>query len=54
MNIVFTNIFDVEIEPPKPASKLVHDWYKNTESYVGNKKTIDKGEINGYIRCNRK
>jgi hypothetical protein len=51
MNIVFTNIFDAEIEPPKPASKLVPDWYKNTESYVGNKKTTNgTGQTNGTIK----
>ena len=38
MNIVFTNTFDGKIEMPKLASKLVPDWYKNTESYIGGSK----------------
>lgn len=35
MKIVFTNVTGVSIEPPKPASKLIPDWYKNTNSYTG-------------------
>lgn len=34
MKIIFTNTSGAEIEQPKPASKLVPDWYKNTQSYI--------------------
>jgi hypothetical protein len=38
-NIVFTNIFGLpELETPKPASSHIPNWYKNTDSYIGNKK----------------
>ena len=38
MKIIFTNTSGADIEQPKPASKLVPDWYKNMESYVGKEK----------------
>lgn len=38
MKIIFTNTAGVDIEQPQPASKFVPDWYRNMESYVGNKK----------------
>lgn len=38
MKITFTNVVGAELEQPKPASKVVPDWYKNTNSYVGNEK----------------
>jgi hypothetical protein len=52
MNIVFTNTVDFpDIEKPKPASSLVPDWYKNTESYVsGEKKPTDNGETTATIK----
>lgn len=37
--ILFTNTSGFkDIEKPKPASKEIPDWYKNTESYVGSEK----------------
>jgi hypothetical protein len=33
--IIFTNIFDIDFFPPKPAVKEVPDWYKNTPEYLG-------------------
>jgi hypothetical protein len=38
MKIIFTNTSGADIEQPKPASKLVPDWYKNMESYIGKEK----------------
>jgi hypothetical protein len=35
MKIIFTNTINVDLESPKPASKFIPEWYKNTESYVG-------------------
>jgi hypothetical protein len=39
MNITFTNVsgFD-NLDKPQPASKLIPDWYKNMESYMGKEK----------------
>lgn len=37
-NIFFTNISGLELDPPLPASKMIPDWYKNMESYIGGKK----------------
>ena len=37
-NIIFTNTLDVEIEVPLAASDLLPEWYKNTKSYVDDKK----------------
>jgi len=34
-NITFTNIFDNDFFPPKPAIKDVPEWYKNTPEYFG-------------------
>lgn len=37
--ITFTNIFpNTPFEEPKPASRHVPDWYKETESYIGGEK----------------
>lgn len=38
MNIIFTNTTGAEIEAPKPASKVIPEWYKNTISYMNDKK----------------
>jgi hypothetical protein len=38
MKIIFTNTSGADLEQPKPASKLVPDWYKNMESYIGGEK----------------
>jgi hypothetical protein len=53
MKITFTNTTGADIEAPKPASKLIPDWYKNTTSYINNeKKPTGKGESSGTIkRC---
>ena len=38
-SIVFTNTVDApDIYAPQPCSKLIPDWYKNTNSYVGENK----------------
>lgn len=51
--ITFTNTTGAELEQPKPASRLVPDWYKNTESYIqGEKKPDGAGNTNATIkRC---
>jgi hypothetical protein len=38
MKIIFTNTTGADIEHPKPALKLVPDWYKNTDSYINKEK----------------
>ena len=38
MKITFTNTTGVYIEQPKPANKLLPEWYKNTKSYMNDKK----------------
>lgn len=35
MKIIFTNTTGADLEQPQPASKLVPEWYKNTQSYSG-------------------
>jgi hypothetical protein len=42
LNIIFTDLFNFGIEQPKPASFYVPDWYKQHESYTGNKKIPTK------------
>lgn len=53
MKITFTNITGAELEQPKPSSKVVPDWYKNTNSYISNeKKPIGDGTSSATIkRC---
>jgi hypothetical protein len=53
MKITFTNITDADLEQPKPASRLVPDWYKNTQSYTNNeRKPSGDGNTTGTIkRC---
>lgn len=41
MKIIFTNISNADLEQPKPASRLVPDWYKNTESYTTKERKPD-------------
>jgi hypothetical protein len=44
MNIVFTDVIGVPEEyQPVPAFKVVPDWYKNLESYIGGEKKPDGG-----------
>lgn len=44
MKIVFTNITGADLEQPKPASRSIPDWYKNTNSYINeNKKPNNDG-----------
>lgn len=53
-NIIFTPINGLlEIHPPEPASNLVPDWYKNTESYMSKEKIPNgEGQTNATIkRC---
>lgn len=52
MKIVFTNVFPNHLmDYPKPAQKLVPEWYKLTESYLaGEKKPDGKGETTGTIK----
>lgn len=38
MKIIFTNTTGTDLELPKPSSRLVPDWYKNTSSYIGGEK----------------
>lgn len=38
MKIVFTNAIGGDLEKPKPASRFIPEWYKNTESYIGGEK----------------
>ena len=53
MKITFTNTTGADLEQPKPASKLVPDWYKNTESYVNKeRKPLGDGSTSATIkRC---
>jgi hypothetical protein len=42
MEIIFTNIFEVPDEfAPVPAGKLLPDWYKNLDSFLGGEKRTD-------------
>lgn len=39
MDITFTNVSEFnDLEKPQLASKLIPDWYKNAESYIGGEK----------------
>lgn len=53
MKIIFTNTTGADLEQPKPAHKLVPDWYKNTQSYIsGEKKPVGDGTTSATIkRC---
>ena len=43
--MVFTNVFGLDFFPPKPATKEVAEWYKNTEEYVGGKQVLEGGGV---------
>ena len=53
MNITFTNTSGQDLEPPKPASKHIPNWYKNMESHIGGSKKPDgRGNTKATIkRC---
>jgi len=53
MKITFTNTTSAELEQPKPASKVIPEWYKNTVSYMNNeKKPTGDGTVGPTIkRC---
>ena len=53
MKITFTNTSGADLEQPKPASRLVPDWYKNTQSYTnGERKPGGDGNTTATIkRC---
>jgi hypothetical protein len=53
MKITFTNVIGTDLEQPKPASRLVPDWYKNTQSYTnGERKPSGNGNTSATIkRC---
>ncbi len=54
MDITFTNASGfIDLEQPQPASKLIPDWYKSMESYVGGDKKPDgNGATNATVkRC---
>lgn len=53
MKIIFTNITGADLEQPKPASRLVPEWYKNTSSYVnGERKPRGDGGTSATVkRC---
>jgi hypothetical protein len=50
--IIFTSILDFDdLEKPKPASTIIPDWYKNTKSYVFDKKIpTNEGTSSGTIK----
>jgi len=43
MNIIFTSITGTDLEQPQPASRLIPDWYKNTDSYMDKEKRVTGG-----------
>lgn len=52
--IIFTDTIGIEKEYyPKPASEYLPDWYKNTQSYIGEKKEIlsDAGLTQTIKKC---
>ena len=49
MIIQFTNTLDVDIQQPIPASKVLPDWYKKLDSYIGN----EKDAYNSVLKGNR-
>lgn len=51
MKIIFTDTSGANLEQPKPAFKLVPEWYKNTQSYVnGDKAPSGKGETTATVK----
>jgi hypothetical protein len=53
MKIIFTDISGANLDVPKPASKLIPDWYKNINSYIsGERKPTGNGNTSATIkRC---
>lgn len=53
MKITFTNVTGADLEQPKPASRSVPDWYKNTQSYTNDeRKPAGNGNTTATIkRC---
>jgi hypothetical protein len=53
MRITFTNTFDVDLEQPKLASKLIPNWYKETQSYINSEKkpSVDETTTATIKRC---
>ena len=50
-NITFTNTFSIpEIEHPRPASEFIPEWYKNMQSYIGNKKIPVEGGTTATVK----
>jgi hypothetical protein len=51
--IIFTNDFDLNFFPPKPAVKEVPDWYKDTPEYISDrgKKTINDDKPHTIKKC---
>ena len=39
-HITFTNILNLDFFPPKPATKEIPEWYKDTPEYIGGLKII--------------
>lgn len=52
MKIVFTDTSGANLDLPKPASRLVPDWYKNTQSYINGEKK-PSGDGNTYATIKR-
>lgn len=51
MKIIFTDTSGANLEQPKPAFKLVPEWYKNTQSYVnGSKKPSGNGNTTATVK----
>ena len=51
MKVIFTNTSGAEIDVPKLASKKIPEWYKNTNSYMDNKKKpTDDGGTSATIK----
>ena len=53
MKIIFTDITQSGLEKPKPASQIIPNWYKETQSYVnGERKPTGNGNTSATIkRC---
>lgn len=48
--ITFTSTWNTDFYPPVPASKMLPEWYKNTPSYLRDKKEVIHGSITGTIK----
>jgi hypothetical protein len=49
-NIRFTNTLKNDFFPPKPSSSNIPQWYKDTESYIDNKKEYVDGVLKHTIK----